>query len=171
MYSCSCLNCAGAAAGRHSAVARDRVIDGTARGVRRAGRFIELSPCEFDLLWLLARPLQPAPPAPSDRCRLGPPITARTGGLLPVDAVQEHGQLGGPQADAGLARGHRRPAKHALLQTLVDDDEAIVVPVEQLDAIAATRPCPRRRRPLYRQFAAAAVRQGLAVARGGEKKR
>ena len=38
---------------------------------------------------------------------------------------------------ARLARGHGRPAENALFQSLVNDDEPILVPVERLDPVAA----------------------------------
>ena len=39
-------------------------------------------------------------------------------GVLPVDAVQEHGQLGGTQADAGLIGADLGEVEAALLQPL-----------------------------------------------------
>ena len=71
--------------------------------------------------------------------RLGrwPVIAFRTLGLLPVDAVEQHGQFRGPQGDARLTRRGDRKGKSAFFETLVDDDEAVLVPVEQLEAVAA----------------------------------
>src|SRR5436309_5292835 len=86
---------------------------------------------------------RPGPPACSIRSRHStrcwPVITPAALGLGPVDAVQEHGQLRGTQGHARLVRAHGRPAKRPLLQSLVDDDEAVLIPVEpveQLDAVA-----------------------------------
>src|SRR5436305_11154792 len=84
------------------------------------------------------RPWPPARPGrstPSTRRR--PVVTPAATGLGPVDAVQEHGQLRGAQGHARLARAHGRPAEGPLFQSLVDDDEAVLVPVQQLDAVAA----------------------------------
>src|SRR5262245_46798530 len=54
---------------------------------------------------------------------LGPP------GVLPVDAVEQHGQLRRPERHAGLAVPGRRPGKGALFEALVDNDVAIFVPI------------------------------------------
>src|ERR1700678_782184 len=64
-------------------------------------------------------------------------IASRPSGVLPIDAVEQHGQFGRTQRHARLALRHSWPAKGSLLQTLVDDDEAVLVPVKQLDAVTA----------------------------------
>src|ERR1700675_883336 len=63
------------------------------------------------------------------------PIAFGTLGVLPVDAIEQHSQVRGTHADPALACGCRRELKGACLQAFVDDHEAVLVPVEQLDAI------------------------------------
>src|ERR1700693_5527293 len=70
------------------------------------------------------------------RC-CGSMITLGALGVLPINAVEQHGQLRGTQVDSPLA-GHRRwEKKGPFFKTLVNDDEAVFVPVEKLDPIAA----------------------------------
>src|SRR5207237_9404292 len=63
----------------------------------------------------------------------GPPITLLAIDAIQVDAVEQHLQVGGADLQAG--RLALRKTKAALLQAFVDDDETILVPVEQLDAV------------------------------------
>src|SRR5450755_3731100 len=77
------------------------------------------------------------PSAPLASTRRRPVIAPRPPGVLPIDAVEQHGQLRRAQRHAGLARRRGRPAKGPPFQPLVHDDEAVLVPVQQLDAVAA----------------------------------
>src|SRR5438034_8460302 len=69
--------------------------------------------------------------------RGGPVIALRPPRVGPIEAVEQHGQLRRTQGHAGLARAGGWPAEGPLLEALVDDDEAVLVPVQQLDAVAA----------------------------------
>src|SRR5438132_1007019 len=57
--------------------------------------------------------------------------------VLPVDTVEQHGQLRSTQADAALVGLGCGEAKRALFQTLVDNHIAVLIPVQQLDPVAA----------------------------------
>ena len=56
-----------------------------------------------------------------------------------VDAVEQHRELGGIEARGDLRRVDRGQPEAALLETLVVDDEAAVVPGEDLRAVSAAR--------------------------------
>src|SRR5262249_48019147 len=61
-----------------------------------------------------------------------------------IDAVEQHGQLRGTQEQTVLAHGRpltigRRQGEAPLLQPLVPDHVAVLVPVEKLDPVAAPR--------------------------------
>ena len=56
-----------------------------------------------------------------------------------VDAVQQHGELGGVELGAEGVLVELREAKAALLKALVEDDEAAVVPGEDLHPVPPPR--------------------------------
>src|SRR5262249_37140044 len=83
------------------------------------------------------RPWPPARSTCSTRStRRGPVVAPAALGLGPVDPVQQHRQFPGAQGHAGLARSRGRPGEDSFFQSLVDDDVAVLVPVEQFDAVA-----------------------------------
>src|SRR5580704_8359102 len=70
-------------------------------------------------------------------CRLRPLIT-----LLPLDAfqvhaIQDHGQVGGPNLQAVAVSGNRRKTVASLLETFVPIGQSVPVPIEQHEAVAA----------------------------------
>src|SRR5271156_3373971 len=68
--------------------------------------------------------------------RHGPVIAFAAFDAVQVDAVQQHLQVGG--ADFHAAAVGLGETKTAKLQALVDNDITVLVPIEQLDAVAAT---------------------------------
>src|SRR5262245_59233060 len=60
---------------------------------------------------------------------------------LEIDAVEEHEQVGCQNRDAGrLGLAGGRESERSPLQPFVKDQEAVVIPEEQLDPIPATIP-------------------------------
>src|SRR5262249_15563393 len=64
-------------------------------------------------------------------------VAFRPLGVLPIDAIQQHGQFSGAQGDSGLAFGRHREAEGSSLQPLINNHVSVAVPIEQLDSIAA----------------------------------
>ncbi len=54
-----------------------------------------------------------------------------------VDAIEEHGELGGVELSGDRVFGQQWAAEAAGLEALVEDDEAAVVPGEDLHAVTA----------------------------------
>jgi len=54
-----------------------------------------------------------------------------------LDAIEQHGELGGIEAGAEGSLVERREAKAAPLETLVEDDEAAAVPGQHLHPVPA----------------------------------
>src|ERR1700728_3084480 len=63
----------------------------------------------------------------------GPAITPPPFDAVQIDAVEQHLQVGGTHGDAAV--GAEGEAKGALFEPLVPDREAVLIPIEQLDAI------------------------------------
>src|SRR5271166_3246459 len=64
-----------------------------------------------------------------------PPVAFPPLHALQIDAVQEHGQVGGADFDTGAA-ARCGELEAAFFETLVVDDEAVRVPEEQLETVA-----------------------------------
>ena len=67
--------------------------------------------------------------------RYRPTIASRTLDAAEIDSVKQHLQVGGADLDAGgFGVGE---TKRAGFEPLVDDDEAVFIPVQELDAVGA----------------------------------
>ena len=71
------------------------------------------------------------------RGRLGPPITRLTLDALQIDAVEQHGQVGGADLDAVAAGWSGRKTEAAFFEAFVPDRQTVAIPLEDLDAVTA----------------------------------